>query len=224
MVNIQPERSCCAFNVQTSAAENGDLRVARVVNIVVCGPEPVLFTLAGKHHFPSQFTHILHVKVACASSDMHGHVSSNASRVNSRAARSYRALRNLEVRSLEAADSRVHIPHAAGRSRGGQVPLNENSSSLGALRGHNHVRPLHLSSLARCANLNHGLRVALVIEEASGRHDDGVFLSNNLRARGDTERAGDAVDTGIKVHDLACSSGTVDDTLQSGRVIGDRVT
>lgn len=139
MVNIQPERSCSAFNVQTSAAENGDLRVTRVVNVVVCGPEPVLFTLAGKHLFPGQFTHIFHVQVACTGSDMHGHVSSNTSRVYSRAARSYGALRNLEVRSLEATDSRVHIPHATGRSRGSQVPLNENSSGLGALCGHNHV-------------------------------------------------------------------------------------
>lgn len=155
---------------------------------------------------------------------MHGHVSSNASRVDSCAARSNGALRNLEVGSLEATDSRVHIPHTTGGSRGSQIPLDENSSSLGALRGHNHVGPLHLSSLAGCANLDHGLRVVLVIEEASGRHDDGVLLSNNLCARGDIERAGDAVDTSIKVDNLARGSGTVDDTLQSGGVIRDRIT
>lgn len=81
-----------------------------------------------------------------------------------------------------------------------------------------------MSSLAGCANLDHGLRVALVVEEAARRHDDGVLFSDNLGAGRDLERAGDAVDTGVKVDDLASSGGAVDDALQGGGIIRDGIT
>jgi hypothetical protein len=72
--------------------------------------------------------------------------------------------------------------------------------------------------------LDHRLRVGLVIEEAPRRHDDGIFLSHQLRAWGNGKRASDAVDTSIEVHHFTRSRGTVDDLLKSRSIICDRIT
>jgi len=43
---LQPDSPSCAFDIQASSVENCDLGVGGVVDVVVCGPEPDLFTSA----------------------------------------------------------------------------------------------------------------------------------------------------------------------------------
>lgn len=155
---------------------------------------------------------------------MHGHVSSNARCVYGRTSCRYRTLCDLEIRPLESANSRMHIPHTAWCSRCSQIPLDENGSSLCTLGSNDHVRPLHLSCLARCAHLDYRLGTINIIKEATRRHDKRVFFSNDLCAWRNGECLGNKIDTGVEVYNLTCCGSFIDNVLQCCGVIRNTVS
>ena len=114
----------------------------------------------------------------------------------------------------------MYIPHSGRSARRVEVPLNEDSSCLGALGADNHVRPFNLTGLTGVAYPDDRLRTVHVVEEAAAGHDDGEGLSDEFRAQWDVERAGDLVRARIEKDDLTRGSGSIDDILQSGGVVG----
>src|SRR3569833_2207622 len=194
---------------ETAAGIDGNLRVGVVVDVVVRRPQPV----------------VLHVQISGRRGYVHRHVGSDAVGIDVVRSGRLEALGDLQVGAPEAAHARVHIPHAAGRPRGGEVVFDQDGTGLRALGADDEIRELDVSRLARAgADADDGLGIVHVCEEGPARHDDGVRLADDLGPRGYGDGRRHPVDAVVDVQDLAGRGGRVDGALERVRVVRAGVT
>lgn len=148
------------------------LLTTRLVQIVVCRPDP----------------YVLKVDASSLFRNMHTNKSGNALLVNRRGRRSaiwcFGTIALLKIRACEAAycrlvclsegvnmmrsltDTSMDIPQARWRGwRRCDVDFDENGASLIALSGHDHIRPLNRAFITRTPYLHYWLRVVHICEE-----------------------------------------------------------
>ncbi len=213
---------------ETTPAKDGDLRVCRLVNVVVGSPavkscQPLilpLFTQPQPQNLPQP--HILHIQPPRPLGNMHRHKRNHTPRLDRPIPRRLQALRHLLLRPRIPPNPHMHIPHPARRSRiTHQIPLHAHRTRLLPLRTNNKITQLHLPGLAGdTANLHHRLRVVHVVEERAGRQNHGVGLAHDLRPGWHLQRARHAVQSVVEEEDLPLRGGGVDGGLERGRVVG----
>jgi hypothetical protein len=171
--------------------------VLRIVDVVVCSPEPI----------------ILHVQARGRLGDVHGHVRSDTFLLQVLARDdliwSLLALRSLQVRAREAADARVDVPHPRWRrARCVEVTLDQDCAFLLALSADEHVGPFQRALFTWAADLDYGLGVGQIVEVGARGEDDGCQgFADDLGARGDADRGCDFVVSRVDEEDFAFGLG-----------------
>ena len=204
----EPDGAGGALDEEAPPRVDCQLGVGRVVDVVVRGPQPAVFD----------------IEAGGADGDVHRHVGADAGGVDGAGGWRGWALGFFKIGAREAADARVHVPHARGGRRGGcEVPLDEDGAGLGPLGGNDHVAPFDDACVAGVADLHDDLGCVDVGEEAPARHDDRVALPHDLGAFRDQEGFGHFVGPRVDEDDSAGARGRVDHVLQGGRVVCDSV-
>lgn len=160
---------------------------------------------------------ILQIQPRRPARNMHTHKRANTVIIYARRAR--RTLRILQITPHKPSNAGMHIPHPRRRPRSIEIPFNQDSSSLRSLRGDNHVGPLDLARGTGVANANYGLWRVHVGEVGTAGHDGGISLPDNLRARGNSNRARNTIDTCIEERNGPSSRGIVEKLLDSVGIV-----
>lgn len=125
----------------------------------------------------------------------------------------------LQLRSSEATDSEVNIPHSnRALSLFSDVPFDEDTTGSRALGGNDELRQLNVSLVAWLADLKHGNGVLHVREGLAGGHQHRPDFSGDLDVLGHLDSGGDEVGTMVEVDDLV-GSGFVKNSLDGLGVV-----
>lgn len=204
---VHPDRTL-VLQQDTTAVEDADLVVAGAVKVVVTDPVPAVLVVQSS---------IL--------GDVHQHEGTEALRIGRNGRLGVLgALVILKLSASGATNTEVNVPHAC-RSLSGllHIPLHEDSTRSRALGREDEIRKLHRTNIAGLTDLDHGDRVLLVGEGLARCHQDRPDLTSDFDVLGDLQGRGDDVVTMVEVNDLVLC-GTVQNLLESGRVIGAAIT